>query len=258
MRNVAIYPEPGYEGERFLEAAPNDWHLSNRELVKQLNESGYAVKIWPCDVDVASDIGLAFDHPRYEAKLPDTAMCVNLEPPVVYPRFFDRFGGWPYKRVLTCCKPYVDGVRSFWSPFPIVKYAGELGKHDKYLCAISSGNKKFDHADALYEARRQCYLSFGKDIDIYGWGWHGDTEIADVCNYMGPLDNKVATLSKYKYAIVFENQQIDGFTSEKYWDCIQAGTTPIYRGSWPDYPMEEALPYAWAKNILEHLSCLIN
>jgi hypothetical protein len=253
VRDVVIYPEPGYEGGAFLDVAPNNWHLSNRELVRQLGIAGYTVKIWPCEVDVDNDIGLALDHPRYPAKIPNLAMCVNLEPPVVYPRFFERINGWPYQRILTVYKPYVDDKRTFWSPFPIVKYDGPLEKHERYLCAISSGDKLFDHPDALYEARRQCYLSFGKDIDLYGWGWQRDTEIMDRCNYIGPVDNKVLTLSKYKFAIVFENQVLPGWTSEKYWDCIQAGTVPIYRGSLPDYPMERAMPVEWAKGILEHL-----
>ena len=254
MRRVVIYPEPGYEGARFTAEAPNNWHLSNVALVEGLKNAGYPVKIWPCEVDTRLDIGLAIDHPRYEAKIPDLAMCVNLEPPVVYPRFFDRLRGWPYKRILTCCKPYVDDKRTFYSPFPIVRYEGKLGDHGKYLCAISSSNKRFEHKDALYADRRKNYLSWGKDIDVYGWGWHEDVDIIARCNYLGPVDNKIATLSKYKYAVVFENQIIDGFTTEKYWDCLQAGTTPLYRGSIPDYPMEDALPQAWAGRIVKHLA----
>ena len=252
-RSVVIYPEPGYEGKAFTAEAPNSWHLSNVALVGALKTAGYDVKIWPCDVDVESDIGLALDHPRYDAKLPKTAMCVNLEPPVVYPRFFDRINGWPYKRILTCCMPYVDDKRTFWSPFPIVKYDGKLASHDKFLCAISSGNKHFARPGELYTDRRNCYLSFGKDIDVYGWGWHEDVDLIHKCNYLGPVDNKILTLSKYKYAIVFENQCIPGFTTEKYWDCIQAGTVPLYRGSLPDYPMKEALPKGWSANIVRHL-----
>lgn len=256
-RNVVIYPEPGYLGDLFTEPAQNNWHIPNREVVGQLRDTGYAVKVWPCEVDVKYDIGLAFDHPLYDCKIPDKAMCVNLEPPVVRPRFFERLHGWPYKRILTCCKPYVDEKKVFWSAFPAVRYEGQLAKvRDRWRCAISSGDKKFDHPDAMYARRRQIYLAYGKHIDLYGWNWQGDPEVMDKTNFMGPTENKVRTLSQYKIATVIENMVIDGFTSEKYWDAVQAGCLVDYTGSVPDYGLEDAFPTAWAGRIVEHLKAL--
>ena len=138
MRSVVIYPEPGYQGAAFTEPVANNWHLPHLELVRQLTAAGYEVKVWPCEVDTTGDIGLAFDHPTYDCKIPDRSICVNLEPPVIRPRFFSRLHGWPYKRILTACKPYADNKRVMWSAFPAVWNDKPLAKgRDKYRCAIS-------------------------------------------------------------------------------------------------------------------------
>lgn len=257
MRSVVIYPEPGYQGEAFTSPAKNNWHVGNLAVYKKLQEEGWTVKVWPCEVDTTGDIGLAFDHPTYDCKIPDTAMCVNLEPPVIRPRFFARIHGWPYKKILSCSRPYCDDKKIFWSAFPAMRYEGHLAKtRTGWRCAISSGDKRFDHPEAMYERRRQIYLAYGKHIDLYGWGWQEDVEIMQRTNFKGPCDNKVLTLSHYHIATVIENQVIPGFTSEKYWDAAQAGCMIDYTGSVPDYGIEEAFPPAWAARIVGHLNTL--
>jgi len=268
-RSVVIYPEPGYCGAAFTEPAMNNWNLPNVAVYDRLKQEGYDVKVWPCEVDVQNDIGLAFDHPTYDCKIPDLAMCVNLEPPVIRPRFFLRLHGWPYKKILTCCKPYADERKVFWHPFPAVKYEGVLAKdrigepEGIQRVAITSGNKSatlpkelYNHPEAMYERRRQIYLAYGKNIALWGWGWHVDPEVMEKTTFCGPTENKVFTLSKYRIATVIENQVISGFTSEKYWDAFQAGCQIDYTGSWPDYPLEDALPESWAKGIVGHVNNL--
>jgi hypothetical protein len=172
--------------------------------------------------------------------------------------------GWPYKRILTCSRPYADGKKVFWAPFPAIWNTGPVAKvRDRYRVAISSGNKNvtlppelYNHPEAMYSRRRQIYLAYGKHIDLYGWGWETDPEVMNATNYMGPVDNKVFTLSKYHIATVIENQVIDGYTTEKYWDAKQAGCVMDYTGSVPDYPLEDAIAPAWAKRIVEHLNGL--
>ena len=264
MRSVVIYPEPGYLGAAFTEPVANNWHLPHKELVGQLKDAGYDVKIWPCEVDTQKDVGLAFDHPIYDCKIPDLALCVNLEPPVIRPRFFHRIHGWPYKRILTCARPYADDKKILWAPFPAVRNQTPLAKvRDKYRCAISSGNKNvtlpsdlYNHPDAMYGRRRQIYLAYGKNLDLYGWGWESDPEVMKATNFMGPVADKCFILSQYRIATVIENQVIQGYTTEKYWDAMQAGCVMDYTGSVPDYELEDALPVAWAGRIVEHLKSL--
>jgi hypothetical protein len=74
----------------------------------------------------------------------------------------------------------------------------------------------------------------------------------NVCNYLGPCEDKIKTMSRYKYAIVFENTA-DCYTSEKYWDAKMAGCEPLYRGQFPKYTMEYADYRNWAARIVKHL-----
>jgi len=45
-----------------------------------------------------------------------------------------------------------------------------------------------------------------------------------------PVENKHATLKEYKYSLCFENSYYPGYVTEKIFDCIAAGCTPIYWG----------------------------
>jgi hypothetical protein len=56
-------------------------------------------------------------------------------------------------------------------------------------------------------------------------------------SYKGPAEDKLATLSNYKYSLVIENS-LD-YMSEKLFDCLFSGTLPIYVG--PD-PREFGIP----------------
>jgi hypothetical protein len=48
-----------------------------------------------------------------------------------------------------------------------------------------------------------------------------------------PVFDKVATLSKYRFALCFENTAFPGYVTEKIFDCFAAGCIPIYLGA-PD------------------------
>jgi len=261
VQRIIIYPEPGQTPETFLGPLPNNWHLPHVEVVRQLEKAGYEVHIWPCEVDAKKDIGLAFDFPRYRCVMPERAVCVMLEPPVVFPRQYERMNGLPFQRILTFALAFCDEKRVFYSPYPVVRYEGSLApKRDRYICAVSSGGKDFPIAkvgelmfEPLYGARRQAYMSMGKNLHLYGWGWENDLEVLKVCSYRGPVENKILTMSRYEMAAVFENVEIVGYASEKYWDAIQAGCRVLHRGWIPDYPMSEAEGPAWAKRIVEHI-----
>ena len=48
-----------------------------------------------------------------------------------------------------------------------------------------------------------------------------------------PCENKTETISKYKFAVCFENTSYPGYVTEKIIDCLVAGLIPIYLGA-PD------------------------
>lgn len=50
-------------------------------------------------------------------------------------------------------------------------------------------------------------------------------------SWRGKIDSKNTTLSKYKFAICYENaKSIPGYITEKIFDCFFAGCIPIYLG----------------------------
>lgn len=50
-------------------------------------------------------------------------------------------------------------------------------------------------------------------------------------NVGGPIADKLAFLKDYKFNIAFENSRVDGYTTEKLFDALAAGTLPIYWGN---------------------------
>ena len=108
------------------------------------------------------------------------------------------------------------------------------------------------------------FFSRTGDIDLYGIGWNvppyrvGKTWMPHILQrvhrkflhywqrihpnplleaarrvYRGPALSKCQTLGQYKFALCFENTILEGWTTEKVFDCFHAGTVPIYWGA-PD------------------------
>jgi hypothetical protein len=51
--------------------------------------------------------------------------------------------------------------------------------------------------------------------------------------YRGSVASKAETLAGYTFAICFENMVLEGWITEKIFDCLLVGTVPIYLGA-PD------------------------
>ena len=97
----------------------------------------------------------------------------------------------------------------------------------------------------LYSARISAVNYFGRtgDFALYGEGWTRRTfyprllhaRSVDAC-YKGILQSReeyLATMSNYTFAICFENCSVDGYVTERIFDCMSVGTIPIYLGA-PD------------------------
>jgi alpha(1,3/1,4) fucosyltransferase len=51
--------------------------------------------------------------------------------------------------------------------------------------------------------------------------------------YRGPIADKLALLSSYRFGLAIENTRFPGYVSEKLFDCFFAGCIPVYDGA-PD------------------------
>ncbi len=95
----------------------------------------------------------------------------------------------------------------------------------------------------LYKERLNCLavLSEVIDSDLYGRGWESMDEIPTKWRNVAkrcyrdelPVGLKLSKLAEYKFAICFENTSFPGYVSEKIFDCLLAGTIPLYLGA-PD------------------------
>lgn len=125
----------------------------------------------------------------------------------------------------------------------------------KKLITLMAGNKKQFKPGELYSARSKVidYLESAHpaDFDFYGPKWDTvaigsrvmrkflslaripaiNAHKRHAC-WKGIVDNKIATLSRYKFCICYENaSNIKGYISEKIFDCFFAGCVPVYLGA---------------------------
>jgi len=71
-------------------------------------------------------------------------------------------------------------------------------------------------------------------IDIYGRGWDTCSLFRDYrSHFKGPVADKHAVISKYKFSLCIENMKFPGYLTEKIYDALFAYTIPIYLGD-PD------------------------
>lgn len=169
-------------------------------------------------------------------------------------------------------------------------------KERSALCMINSYGFAPARNSKLYDERIKAvsYFSDHAKVDLYGHRWsvmwdptpptraraalsavkHGDmaelrhqffvAKHADSVRraYQGPCASKYETFSRYQYALCFENSGVRGYISEKIFDCLFAGTIPIYLGA-PDicdYVPKDCFidkrDFGSYKDLAEHLASL--
>lgn len=96
----------------------------------------------------------------------------------------------------------------------------------------------------LHDDRFRLIAGLSKQglLDVYGAGWADLSHlpeywrdvlgVADL-HVMGPVSDKTALQSQYKFALCVENARFPGYVTEKIIQCLVSGTIPIYLGA-PD------------------------
>jgi alpha(1,3/1,4) fucosyltransferase len=116
----------------------------------------------------------------------------------------------------------------------LIRYVRPL----QFLASLS----KHELRDELYSERRRAirHFSGGRNIHLYGRGWEKKKflinkrdYLAALSCYKGECGDKIKTLSKYRFAICFENAEFSGYITEKIFDCFYSGCVPVYLGA-PD------------------------
>lgn len=114
----------------------------------------------------------------------------------------------------------------------------------RYAARVSRTRRELGFMPELYRVRLDAIEYFARSggFDLFGLDW--DKPIAgaetrfrsavDAC-YRGtiPPGEKLEVLSRYRFALCFENTCFPGYVTEKIFDCMAAGCVPVYLGA-PD------------------------
>lgn len=150
---------------------------------------------------------------------------------------------------------YDDVHEEFWG-----------NKERGFLVMINSNKLPRIYKNELYTERMRAVAFFSRsnDIDLYGHEWDLPSHQLGIGwvpytfrysyrmllhfwhkirpnpllaaarkVYKGAAASKEQTISQYKFALCFENMILNGWITEKIFDCFYSGTVPIYWGA-PD------------------------
>lgn len=189
------------------------------------------------------------------------AAFVVMEPPVVAPALyqalprltalFDRVyvhnthgDGYSLEGVDT------SKLRKLYWPIPhndvLEQYWGNEGRQ-KRVVVINGSHNPQRRSRELYSSRIKAMAELSKMgvVDLYGMGWdrwwsrsamwlpYWLNRRAIMSIYKGKCASKFEVLQHYKFCLCFENMEMDGYMTEKIFDCLYAGTIPLYLGA-PD------------------------
>lgn len=189
------------------------------------------------------------------------AAFVIMEPPVVAPalyealpkltRVFDRV----YVHNTTGDGYSLDGVdtgklRKLYWPIPhndVLDAHWGNGQRMKRVVVINGSHKPQARNRELYSLRIKAMAELSKigKVDLYGMGWdrwwsrealwlpYWLNRRAIMSIYKGKCASKFEVLQNYEFCLCFENMSMDGYITEKIFDCLYAGTIPLYMGA-PD------------------------
>lgn len=176
---------------------------------------------------------------------------ILLEPPLIDSKIYERLSriSMLFKRVyLYNPLPEIANAHRVFIPIPYKKVISDCwdneNRLDKYVI-ISGNHAPFFKANELYSKRIDCinYFSKSNSLDLFGRNWNLTLNRRTLWwkylinyssimkAYRGSTENKHKTLSNYKYSICFENSIMNGYVTEKIFDCFYAGTVPIYYGA---------------------------
>jgi hypothetical protein len=199
--------------------------------------------------------------------------CPIVEPRMfaVLPRLAQLFRGiwsWSDRDSLRQFTNAPVAVRHFCWPqsFDAVHDRIWAQRERKFLVMMNANKLPRLYVDELYTARLRAVEFFHRhgEVDRYGRNWDrmptrvGKTAtpatlrrvgegltalrqrvwpdplyVAAQGAWRGAAKSKSETISRYRFALCFENSVLRGWMTEKLFDCFFAGTVPVYWGS-PD------------------------
>lgn len=191
----------------------------------------------------------------------DRRAFLLLEPPVVAPHLYRALPS------LTACFEHVylhnvhgDGyslegieikkLRKFYWPLPYKDALEPLwSKKERMrrIVVINGSHNPKSRVRELYSKRIEAMVNLARlgVVDLFGYGWnrwwsaksmwlpYWSNRRTLMSIYQGSCPSKFDILSRYDFCLCFENMSMDGYITEKLFDCLFVGTIPLYLGA-PD------------------------
>jgi hypothetical protein len=194
----------------------------------------------------------------------DKLVLFLFEPRVVVPGQYQPEVWKYFGRIFTFCDDLIEkfGFTRMFIPQGQSHLPGLTPFGERKLMTLINSNKYSFVEGELYSLRRRAIRFFEAsplEFDLYGVGWGNNPFFAfqlisyarmalahrqllsfmldafkslkRYSSYRGTVVDKIKALDYYKFCICFENEACDGYITEKIFDCLFAGTVPIYLGA---------------------------
>lgn len=193
---------------------------------------------------------------------------ILVEPPTVRPENYNVRNHKYFKKVFTWAEYLLS--RPNYVRLPIAQNIPEFfawkgfSEKERFALMITS-HKRSNQKNELYSERIRAIRFFEKyhpeQFDLFGFGWNSfrfkgrlfgrylsrfsrlDSIVhknatkyffKEFSSWKGSVDHKIETMKNYKFSICYENTTgVDGYITEKIFDCFAAGCVPVYLGA-PD------------------------
>jgi alpha(1,3/1,4) fucosyltransferase len=174
---------------------------------------------------------------------------IVVEPQMYYAtpelaRHFRTVYCWTSADELRPFVPDVPALAPFRIPMPFDRVIEPYwSRKDRRGIILVNANKRAAlTAGELYTERLRAIKHFAQRdaIDLWGRLWENglgdlEPEFGDAVrrSWRGPVDDKTEAMSRYRFAICYENMILNGWITEKIFNCLAAGVVPVYLGA-PD------------------------
>lgn len=252
--NNAIFNEHSLTGSAYLIATQK--LLAKRNII--LNTIDISTNT-PTQKDIYMDVPYPWELKLWVRILKNSKKSILfiVEPPIVNPFNFMKIFHLFFFKIFTWKDNLIDNIKYYKYYHPKSKEG--IGtkqipfKNKKFLILMNGNLLPFLPFRLLSLSTKQLYTErikaieffdtyYPSDFYLYGKGWNKPQRFNTAQRLFGykkyktyqgefPQKNKYKILSNFKFALCFENSEINGYISEKIIECFKVQCVPIYLGA---------------------------
>jgi hypothetical protein len=243
---IYIIPPGGYEHGKLFDLSDQKLNRDNcikhfYDLKQALTVLGYTLKTATVKDDMSNTeyiltSGITPTLVQALKKYPTAKVIAFIwEPSTIEPKSYDRSLHDRFEKIFIMDDSFVDNNKyvKLHYPHPCLTMTTEAQPFTtKKLCTLISSYRNIrPSAYELFSERKRAIAFFARypeDFVFYGKGW--DKSVYK--NYGGPITKKIDVLKQCKFCLCYENtSNMNGYITEKIFDCFQAGCVPVYLGA---------------------------